>query len=44
MNANDWFNNASGTARPFSISNEWYDSIGGPVIIPKLFDGRNKLF
>ncbi len=44
MNANDWFNNATGTPRPFAVSNEWYDSIGGPVIIPKLFDGRNKLF
>ncbi|HEY3937791.1 MAG TPA: TonB-dependent receptor [Bryobacteraceae bacterium] len=37
MNANDWFNNASGTARPFSISNEWADSIGGPIIKNKLF-------
>ncbi len=37
MNANDWFNNATGTARPFSISNEWADSIGGPVLKNKLF-------
>ena len=37
MNANDWFNNATGTARPFSISNEWADSIGGPIIKNKLF-------
>jgi outer membrane receptor protein involved in Fe transport len=37
LNANDWFNNATGTARPFSISNEWADSIGGPVIKNKLF-------
>ena len=37
MNANDWFNNATGTPRPFSISNEWADSIGGPILKDKLF-------
>ncbi len=37
LNANDWFNNASSTARPFSISNEWADSIGGPIKKNKLF-------
>lgn len=37
MNANDWFNNATSTARPFAISNEWADSIGGPILKNKLF-------
>jgi hypothetical protein len=37
MNANDWFNNATGTARPFSVSNQWAASIGGPAIKDKLF-------
>jgi len=37
LNANDWFNNATGTARPFSISNQWADSIGGPIVKNKLF-------
>ncbi len=37
LNANDWFQNANGNNRPFSISNEWADSIGGPVIKNKLF-------
>jgi hypothetical protein len=37
LNANDWFNNATGTARPFSISNEWADSLGGRIIRNKLF-------
>ena len=37
MNANDWFNNASGTPRPFSVSNEWYDSFGGPILKNKAF-------
>ncbi len=37
LNANDWFNNATGTARPFSISNAWAGSAGGPVLKNKLF-------
>jgi len=37
LNANDWFNNATGTERPFSISNEWADSIGGPIVRNKAF-------
>jgi hypothetical protein len=37
MNANDWFNNANSTARPFAISNEWADSVGGPIVKNKLF-------
>ncbi len=37
LNANDWFNNATGTARPVAISNEWADSIGGPIVKNKLF-------
>jgi len=37
MNANDFFNNATGTPRPFSVSNEWQDSLGGRIIKNKLF-------
>ena len=37
LNANDWFNNASGTDRPFAVSNEWAASIGGPVVKNKVF-------
>ncbi|HZQ52469.1 MAG TPA: TonB-dependent receptor [Bryobacteraceae bacterium] len=37
LNANDWFNNATGTPRPFSVSNEWADSLGGPIRKDKLF-------
>jgi hypothetical protein len=37
MNANDWFNNATGTPRPFDVSNQWADSFGGPIIKDKLF-------
>ena len=37
LNANDWFNNAGGNARPHAVSNEWADSFGGPIIKNKLF-------
>ena len=37
MNANDWFNNANSTSRPFDVSNQWADSFGGPIIKHKLF-------
>jgi hypothetical protein len=37
LNANDFFNNATDTARPFAISREWAGSIGGRIIKNKLF-------
>ncbi|HEX6733117.1 MAG TPA: TonB-dependent receptor [Pyrinomonadaceae bacterium] len=42
--ANDFFGNAQGQGRPYSFSNRPGFSIGGPIRIPKLFDGRNKSF
>ncbi|HJZ69607.1 MAG TPA: TonB-dependent receptor [Blastocatellia bacterium] len=44
MSANDFFGNANGQGRPDSFSNRWGGSFGGPVRIPKLYDGRNKTF
>lgn len=37
MNANDFFNNASGTPRPHEVSNQWAGSFGGPIKKDKLF-------
>jgi hypothetical protein len=37
LNANDWFNNNTGTPRPFANSNMWSGSIGGPIKKDKLF-------
>src|SRR5262249_54111249 len=37
LNANDWFNNATDTPRPFSIANQWAGSFGGPIRKDKLF-------
>jgi len=37
MNANNWFNNNSGTPRPFVNANQWGASFGGPIIKNKTF-------
>jgi len=44
LNANSFSNNASGRVRPpFKLFN-WGYGLGGPVYIPKVYDGRNKSF
>lgn len=44
--ANSWFSNNSNPIVPRNhlIQNQFGGSIGGPVLIPKLFNGRDKLF
>jgi len=44
LNANTWFNNQSGTARPFQHQNRLGATIGGPVWLPKIYHGKNKTF
>jgi hypothetical protein len=44
LNANGWTNNRNGAVRPPFRRNEYGFSIGGPVYVPKLYDGRNKTF
>lgn len=52
LNANTWFNNFQGSnsaGEPFAprnilIRNQFGGRIGGPVMIPKLYNGKNKTF
>jgi hypothetical protein len=44
LNANGYSRNAVGIARPPYRNNTYGFRVDGPVMIPKLFDGRNKLF
>ena len=46
LNANNFFNKSSGVEllRPKFIQNQFGGSIGGPVFIPKIFNGKDKLF
>src|SRR5437763_2457339 len=42
--ANDFFGNSRGQGRPFTFSNRPGFSVSGPVLIPKLYNGKNKTF
>jgi hypothetical protein len=44
LNSNYYFNNIDGLPRDFMILNQYGGRIGGPIIIPKLFNGRDKAF
>ncbi len=42
--ANNFFANKNGQAKPDSPFKNYGDSLGGPIRIPKIYDGRNKTF
>jgi hypothetical protein len=44
LNANSWSNNRNRIARPDRVQNNYGFQTNGPIWIPKLFDGRNRLF
>ena len=44
LSANDFFGNFRGQGRPFTYSNRPGFSVGGPVRIPKVYNGKNKTF
>lgn len=44
LSANDFFGNSKGLGRPYTYSNRPGFSIGGPVWIPKVYNGKNKTF
>ena len=44
LDANSWSNNAQGVPRVLDTYNDFGATAGGPVLIPHLYDGRNKTF
>jgi len=44
LNANNYFNNANQVRRPPLRYNDFGYTIGGPVLIPKLYNGRSRTF
>jgi hypothetical protein len=42
--ANQFFLNAAGTQQPVTRSNQYGGTIGGPVYVPKVFNGKDKMF
>ena len=43
-NANSWTNNFQGAAKPRDHQKDYGGNLGGPVWIPKLYNGRDKTF
>ncbi len=44
LNANDFFSNEQGLPRNVLKRNQFGGTLGGPIFVPKVLDGRNKLF
>jgi hypothetical protein len=44
LTANDFFLNQKGQPRPVTHLNQYGVTAGGPMLLPKVFNGRNKLF
>jgi hypothetical protein len=44
FNANNYFNNLAGLSHPILRYNDFGFTAGGPVIIPHLYNGKNKTF
>ena len=44
LTANNFFNNKAGLGNPVTHYNQYGVTAGGPVWIPKVYNGRNKLF
>ena len=44
FDANNFFSNSAGAARQPYKQNQFGATLGGPVVIPKLYNGRNKTF
>jgi hypothetical protein len=44
MWANDFFNNKKGSPRPPFTYNRWGGSVGGPIWLGRLYNGKNKTF
>lgn len=44
LDANNWFNNRAGLPRQAERQNDFGGTVGGPLRIPRLYDGRDRTF
>ena len=44
LTANSFFNNRNGLGNPVTHFKQYGATVGGPIFIPKVFNGKNKLF
>ncbi|HKW34239.1 MAG TPA: carboxypeptidase-like regulatory domain-containing protein [Candidatus Acidoferrum sp.] len=42
LNANTYFNNATGIPKPFQLQNRIGYNVGGPIYVPKIYNGKHK--
>jgi hypothetical protein len=42
--SNSWINDKNGVKNPVGRQNQWGASAGGPILLPKVFNGKNKVF
>ena len=44
LDANDWFNNQAGVDLPARRYNQFGGTVGGPIVIPHFYNGKDKTF
>ncbi len=44
LDANNWFANRAGVKRPPERNNDFGGTLGGPIVIPHLYNGRDRTF
>jgi len=44
FDANNWFNNRAGKDKAHNALNQFGGTVGGPLVLPKLYDGHNRTF
>jgi hypothetical protein len=44
FDANDWFNKHNGLKKTPLRQNDFGGTLGGPIFVPRLYDGKNKSF
>jgi hypothetical protein len=44
LDANNWFNNRAGRAKPHNVLNQFGGTAGGPIYVPRVYNGRDKSF
>ena len=44
LDANDWFNNQAGVDLPARRYNQFGGTVGGPIVLPNIYNGKDKTF
>lgn len=44
LDANNWFSNATATRKPATRQNNFGGTLGGPILIPRFYNGKDRTF